>query len=155
MLTNLSATDQPHVRLIAFPHAGGSASAFRDWQDLPPEVELCAVQYAGRGPRRAEDLCTSLAELCDEVIGALRATLDSGLPFAFFGHSFGSLAAVEVAKKLAARSLTVPIALLLSAHPAQGVAIYEAQLSLSQTASDEVRPPTLFPLSLYRAHISL
>jgi surfactin synthase thioesterase subunit len=133
--------DQPHVQLIAFPHAGGSAASFRSWNDLPSEVDVVAVQYPGRGPRHTEPPCTKLDELCDAVIDALRPTLESGLPFAFFGHSFGSLAAVEVAKKLASRGLPVPIALLLSAHPAPGVALDDTQVTLSQTASDEVRRP--------------
>ena len=140
-LTTITPSDRPHVRLIAFPHAGGSAAAFREWTALPTEVEVCAVQYPGRGPRHSEPACSSLDELCDAVISALKPTLDSGLPFAFFGHSFGSLAAAEVAIQLEARGLPTPIALLLSAHAAPGVALDDSQAALSQMPSDEVRRP--------------
>ena len=140
-LTTLTpSSDQPHVRLVAFPHAGGSASTFRDWpRELPPTISLCAVQYPGRGPRHAEVACANLEQLCDSVIDALLPTLDCGLPFAFFGHSFGSIVASEVARELAARHLPVPVALLLSAHPAPGVELDVAQAALSRVVSDEVR----------------
>ena len=58
------------LRLILFPHAGGSASAFRTWE-MPQEFEVYGVQLPGRGPRRGEPACTSLAELVDAVVEAL------------------------------------------------------------------------------------
>ena len=102
------------ARLIAFPHAGGSAAAYRDWE-LPAELELWAVQPAGRGARYSVRAATSLDELRDEVIEALKPTLDTGVPFAFFGHSFGCVLAVEVARALDQRALPLPLVLLLSA----------------------------------------
>ena len=133
----IKASDSPVCRVFLFPHAGAGATAYRDWE-LPPDFDLVAVQQPGRGPSRAEPACTSLDQLREAVIAALRPTLDEGVPFAFFGHSFGSLAAVEVARGLADRGLAAPLALFLSAHPAPGVTLDDAQHNLSQTATDEV-----------------
>ncbi len=138
-LQTVRASDEAHVRLVCFPHAGGSASAYRDLA-LPPEVEICAVQPPGRGPRRAEPACGSFKELTDAVIEALRPTLEAGMPFAFFGHSFGSLCAVEVTRALTERGFRTPLALFLSAHPAPSKSFGSEQDSLSKASTDEVGP---------------
>ena len=65
-LTTLSEAETTHAVLVAFTHAGGSATSYRDWR-LPPHVELRAVQYPGRGPRRNDAFAPSLAALCDAV----------------------------------------------------------------------------------------
>lgn len=86
-------------RLVCFPHAGGAASAFRDWPALlPPGVELMAVQYPGRQNRRAEPCVEQMDELADRIAHALSPHL--GVPVAFFGHSMGSSVAYEVALRL-------------------------------------------------------
>ena len=131
-------SDEAQLRLFAFPHAGASTSAYREW-DLPPLFELWAYQPAGRGSRFSEPAASNLHELVDSVVDALRPTLDAGVPVAFFGHSFGCLVAVEVARRLADLGLPTPLTLLLSAHPAPGVALDGAQATLSQSRTDEVR----------------
>src|SRR5205814_8095171 len=77
------------LRLVCFPHAGGSASAYRSWPDsLPGDIELLAVRYPGRQDRLREPCLTSVAELADAVTGALTPYLDR--PVALFGHSMGA-----------------------------------------------------------------
>ena len=107
MLTLLKAQESPHARLICFPHAGGSSTAFRAWE-LPEHMELWAVQPPGRGPRFAEPEIESLEALCEAIVDALRPTLDEGVPYCFFGHSFGCVVAVEVSHRLAERGLRAP-----------------------------------------------
>ena len=138
-LVNLKPQEGAHVRLIAFPHAGGSANAYRTWDDLPPEVELWAMQPPGRWPRHAEAPCGSFEELRDGILEALRPTIDAGVPFAFFRHSFGCIVAVEVARALKDWALPLPLTLLLSAHPAPGLTLEGSQAALSQNRTDEVR----------------
>ncbi|HZH03347.1 MAG TPA: thioesterase domain-containing protein, partial [Myxococcaceae bacterium] len=61
------------VRLFCFPHAGGGASAYRQWADLVPEwVEICAVQLPGRETRFGERPFEALAPLLDAVMPAVR-----------------------------------------------------------------------------------
>ena len=138
----LRPNEDSQLRLIAFPHAGASATAYREWQ-LPAPYELWAFQPAGRGQRFSEPEASSLRELVNDVVDALRPTLDTGVPVAFFGHSFGCIVAVEVARRLIDLCLPTPLTLLLSAHPAPGVALDAAQATLSQSPTDAVRPGTL------------
>ena len=51
-----------------------------------------------------------------EITAALTPLLD--LPFAFFGHSLGSIVGFEVVRELRRRQLPLPIALLVSSHTA-------------------------------------
>jgi surfactin synthase thioesterase subunit len=84
------------VRLVCFPHAGGSASFFVPVSArLAPAVDVFAVQYPGRQDRRAEPNIGSIAGLADEIHRALDGLLDG--PTAFFGHSMGAVLAYEVA----------------------------------------------------------
>jgi pyochelin biosynthetic protein PchC len=92
------------LQLVCFPHAGGSASAFRGWTaHLPPTVELVAVQYPGREDRFGEPMVDDMAVLVDAVSDALAATLDR--PYVLFGHSMGSAVAYETAQELRRRGV--------------------------------------------------
>ncbi|MFD6906878.1 thioesterase II family protein [Streptomyces sp. NPDC060077] len=111
------AAREPHVRLVCFPHAGGAASAYRDWgRLLPPGVDLLAVQYPGRQNRMKEPCVENMAELADRIAAALTPYL--GLPLAFFGHSMGSSVAYEVALRLERCSGLVLDRLFVSGRPA-------------------------------------
>lgn len=104
-------------RLFCFPYAGGTAVAYRTWQDdFPGHVEVCAVEPPGRRHRIREEPFRRLPELADAVIEALAAEFDA--PFAFFGHSLGALVAFEVARRLAGGAGPRPAALFLSSAAA-------------------------------------
>ncbi|MDQ1026936.1 surfactin synthase thioesterase subunit [Streptomyces umbrinus] len=107
----------PRLRLVCFPHAGGSAQLFRGWAArLPPDIELLAVRYPGRQERLAEPCRTDMATLADEITTALLPRLDG--PLALFGHSMGSSVAYETALRLESRHGVVPRRLLVSARSA-------------------------------------
>lgn len=97
---------EPHsnVRLICFPHAGGSASYYRPFtESLSPQVEVLSIQYPGRQERFQEKLIDNIPELADEACRALLPWCDR--PFALFGHSMGAIAAFEVARRLRHRGV--------------------------------------------------
>jgi medium-chain acyl-[acyl-carrier-protein] hydrolase len=105
------------LRLFCFPYAGGSTAIYRKWPEgLPPDVELCPVQLAGRGSRLREPPFTRMPALIDELGKALRPYLDK--PFAFFGHSMGAIIAFELARFLRREGSPQPAHLFVSGRRA-------------------------------------
>lgn len=91
--------DRDAVRLVCFPHAGGSASYYFPLsRALAPRVEVLAVQYPGRQERSREVASGCIHELADRIAEAAEGWL--GRPTAFFGHSMGATLAFEVAHRL-------------------------------------------------------
>src|SRR5437763_15736405 len=87
------------LRMFCFPYAGGSPVMFRGWSDgLPPGVDICSIQFPGRGSRLLEPPPTQMMPLVDATARALLPYLDR--PFVFFGHSLGALISFELAQLL-------------------------------------------------------
>lgn len=102
------------MRLYCFPHSGGSAGEYLRWAHQLPDVEVWGIQLPGRGNRIEDPPLTTMPSL----VQALVAEVDFSGPFAFFGHSLGSLVAYETALGLRRLGLAGPEALLLSAYGA-------------------------------------
>ncbi|MCX4849529.1 thioesterase II family protein [Streptomyces sp. NBC_00893] len=112
------------IRLVCFPHAGGAAGTFRAWAvDAPADVEVYAVQYAGRGDRFHEEAAGSMDALVGPIATDLLRAQFGAAPenVVLFGHSMGAVAAYETARLLAARG-QAPAALIVSGHPAPALA---------------------------------
>ncbi|MFF7246358.1 thioesterase II family protein [Embleya sp. NPDC008237] len=108
-------TPHPLPRLVALPHAGGSASFwFPLSAALKNRAEVLGVQYPGRQDRRAEPLIDDVATLADRITAALDPWLDDGRPLILFGHSMGAVLGFEVARRLRVR----PAALIVSGRRA-------------------------------------
>lgn len=112
-------------RLICFPHAGGSASAFRPWRAvMPPDVTLHVMQYPGRESRFGEPLIDRMPDLARLLTDEL---MSQGIrrPYVLLGHSMGAAVAYEVAQELRRRGqpgpdLLVPCARQSPAEPRRG-----------------------------------
>lgn len=105
------------MRLYCFPHAGGAAHAFEEWQkELPTSIEVAAIELSGRGRRFDESLMLDFDRHVDEVAQSIGDHPD--MPAAYFGHSMGALMAFEVIRRLRAAGKPRPLCLFVSAHRA-------------------------------------
>jgi medium-chain acyl-[acyl-carrier-protein] hydrolase len=89
-----------HARrcLVIAPHAGGNAQVFRDWTAfVPPDTDLFAIQYPGRGARMGEAPYTDVRAIASEVAPILMQQFPSTTVF-LYGHSMGAFVVYEVAK---------------------------------------------------------
>jgi surfactin synthase thioesterase subunit len=91
--------DADAVRLVCFPHAGGSASFYHPVSArFAPAAEVLSLQYPGRQDRRKEPCVEDLGRLADLIAERLLALDDR--PCVFFGHSMGAALAFETAWRL-------------------------------------------------------
>ncbi|MFE4263623.1 thioesterase II family protein [Streptomyces sp. NPDC056883] len=87
---------EARARLFCVPHGGGGPSSFARWvPGMAPDVEVCLVHLPGREGRLREAPLADLRQIATRVAEAMAPLLD--LPFAFFGHSMGSIIAYEAA----------------------------------------------------------
>jgi surfactin synthase thioesterase subunit len=118
------------LRLFCFHHAGVGASVYRHWGfDLPPTVEVAAIQLPGRGNRFTEPPIADIPLLVDALASNLAPHLEGR--FAFFGHSMGAVLAYELAHALRNRGLPSPCHLIVSLSPKLTFAMVESRLRFS------------------------
>jgi medium-chain acyl-[acyl-carrier-protein] hydrolase len=104
--------------LFCFPFAGGGANFFRAWRDaLAPAIAVRPVQLPAREARLREPAIAGLEPMIDALLEGLRGALGER-PFAFFGHSMGTLLAYELTVRLREEGLTGPVALIVSGRMA-------------------------------------
>jgi surfactin synthase thioesterase subunit len=166
-LVRFFSTPKPPARavVLAFPHAGGSASAYASWPArLPGWLDLCAFAAPGREGASGEPPCTSWPEL---AALAEQAAAELDLPLVLFGHSFGAWIAYDVAHRLAAAGRP-PLHLFLAgarpphlagpplARPRDERSLLAYVRALGGTSEDVLRDPELRDslLSALRADFS-
>ncbi|MEL7048311.1 MAG: alpha/beta fold hydrolase, partial [Pseudomonadota bacterium] len=111
--------------LICFPHGGGGATSYRKIMEAAgPDLDVIAVQLAGRGPRIHEPAIDSLVEVLNELVPVLVKTIDR--PYALFGHSVGALLAFECALRLEQSVSEPPLGLFVSSYPDPACSIDDA-----------------------------
>jgi surfactin synthase thioesterase subunit len=103
----------PSLRLICLPYAGGSAATYVPWAaQLPPEVELIAVQPPGRGSRMGEAPFSDMEPLVRELLSVFPEVIDR--PYLLFGHSLGSRVAFELALQCQRIGWPLPVSFIAS-----------------------------------------
>lgn len=106
------------IRLFCFPYAGGSAAVYLQWKDfLDKSIHLYPVELAGRGQRIGQPLYHSLEEAVDDIFGQIRFDL-LHLPYAFYGHSMGTLLAYHLSLKIRQKSYPGPAHVFFSGRGA-------------------------------------
>lgn len=101
------------VRLLCFPHAGSSAAAYGLWPaKLPRDVEVCPIEYPGRGSRRSERPFVRVHALVAGLLAGIAPMLTT--PFGVFGHSMGALIAFEFVRQLYRHGMSKPVGLFVA-----------------------------------------
>jgi surfactin synthase thioesterase subunit len=122
------------VRLICFPHAGGSVGSFRRPAGLlPGTVEPTAVQPPGRQDRYAVPLTGVMTELAEQIHRELAPGFDR--PTAFLGHSMGNTVVFETARLPRPRPAQPLVALFAPARKTRTSAGPPASTSTSRSGS--------------------
>jgi len=108
------------TKLYCFPYAGGSASSiYSKWKNhLKDSIELCPIELAGRGKRFSVPFYNDLDEVVEDVYSIIEADIKSGVDYAFYGHSFGSILSYELAHKINEKGLNPPKHLFFSGNKA-------------------------------------
>lgn len=115
------------ARIFTLPYSGGGASLFRTWgADLPPELEVCAIQLPGREVRISEPPFRAADALVEALRPELASRLD--LPFVIFGHSMGAVVAFALTRALVRAGGPTPRRLLVSARPAPHLTLRHAPM---------------------------
>ena len=103
------------VRLFCLHYLGGGASVFREWGEaLGPDIEVCAIQLPGREERIDETPIDNMPDMVEAIWPHIEPLLDK--PFAFYGHSMGSMISYELIKAIAERKQLHPLHFWASAY---------------------------------------
>jgi medium-chain acyl-[acyl-carrier-protein] hydrolase len=110
------------LKLLAFPYAGSSSMYYYKWKrHMPDEIDFVPVELAGRGSRTRDPLYATFDEAVQDVYRQIDGLIADG-PYAFFGHSMGSLLAYELAHMLKEQGRHEPIMMFLSGRWAPHIA---------------------------------
>ncbi|HEX3048418.1 MAG TPA: thioesterase domain-containing protein [Bacillota bacterium] len=102
------------LKLFCLPYAGGSGMIYNQWKkSFHGLIQLCPIELAGRGVRFSEPFYASIAQAVDDVYELIKNELEQ-TPYAFFGHSMGSLLIYELVRKIENSGFAGPVHLFLS-----------------------------------------
>ncbi len=109
------------VKLFCFPYAGGAAASYNQWRPLlDPVIEFRPIELAARGRRMREPNYNSIDDAVEDVYKIINAELTQG-PYALYGHSMGTMIAIELAYKIKKNGLPAPIHIIFSGRCAPQV----------------------------------
>lgn len=117
--------EEPRLRVICFHNEGsaesnftGPGTALRAWAEECRAVEVCAVDYPGRGKLLKARRPATIEALALELLAVLHAKLADAVPYAVWGHGVGAWVAFELLLVARAAGLPMPLAGLFMAFPA-------------------------------------
>lgn len=116
--------------IFCFTYAGGTAAFFDLIEKDMPSVDLIKLEYAGHGSRHREKVYDSFDDLADDML--LRVQKQITEDYALLGYSMGSIAVVEVLRRIIDTKLPLPRHVFIAAHEPH------AKSELSGFTSDEM-----------------
>ncbi len=136
-LPDLRAGSVTNLHLYCFPYAGSNASIFQSWHAyFPKPISICPVHLPGRGTRFQELPIKQFPLVVEAIADAIQCHVD--VPYAFFGHSLGSLIAFEVIQRLQARGMPLPVHFIASGCVAPSLVEHLVRNPLSELPEKEL-----------------
>ncbi len=109
--------NDPQLRLICFPYAGGNAGTYVNWvKNIPSTVELIAIEPPGRAVRMLEQPFDDMNTLIGDLLPHYQHLIDR--PYIVFGHSLGGRMAYDISLKCQLLGLRLPSHFIASASRA-------------------------------------
>lgn len=103
-LKKSSLPEEERISLICVPYAGGSAITYQPLSmQMPPEMELYAIEIPGHDYSRRDDALLSLQETARLCVEEIKQTIKG--PIALYGHCVGGALTIEIARQLEAQKL--------------------------------------------------
>jgi surfactin synthase thioesterase subunit len=125
------------MKLFCIPFAGGSSYSYKGLSDeLHSSVEAVMLELPGRGRRFPEPLLTDAHAIADDLYKQVTAQLHE--PYAFYGHSLGSLLAFLLTRRIMNDGHRKPLYLFLSGCEAPSVLPREIRHLLPKREFKEV-----------------
>ena len=110
-----------NIKLFCFPWAGGTATLYYKWKKLLDEsIELLPIELSGRGSRYNSPPYNTFSEAVEDTFESIKDDLN-GSPYAFFGHSMGTLIAYELCHKIKDMGIKEPAHIFMSGRWAPSI----------------------------------
>jgi medium-chain acyl-[acyl-carrier-protein] hydrolase len=109
------------LKLFCFSHAGGSSVGFVRWKSLlDPSISIYPVDLNGRGKKGSLPFYTGIEEAVKDLSTFIMNAAGSE-PYAFIGHSMGTIIAYEMCHYLKRVGFNEPVAVFFSGRSAPDV----------------------------------
>ncbi|MBC5689815.1 thioesterase [Mediterraneibacter sp. NSJ-55] len=106
------------MKLFCFTYAGGTAAFYDELKELlfPSGIEIRAIDYAGHGSRRSEELYKNFDDLACDLYKTVINEIYDQEEYALMGYSMGTIAVAEVMKLICKEKVKQPVHIFLAAH---------------------------------------
>lgn len=117
----MTASENLHqINLFCFPFAGASFYAYKPFEKyLPNHIRVVGIDLPGHGRRMREPLLTDIKEMVRDIWAIIKDDLN--FPYAFYGHSLGTLLAYELTVRVIRQGKPLPLRLFLSGRAGPSV----------------------------------
>ena len=105
-------------KIYGLTYAGGTADFYSTLKDILYDegIDFVPLEYAGHGRRRKEASYKDFTQLSEDMTEHLIQNLQTDERYYLMGYSMGTIAVVEILKRLIAMKYRLPAAVILAAH---------------------------------------
>ncbi|MGN6601364.1 MAG: thioesterase II family protein [Ginsengibacter sp.] len=102
------------MKIVLLPFAGGNRNSYNFLNSyIQTPFELIKCEYPGHGSRSCSKLLLDIDEMVDDQLEYIYHEVGTD-DYIIYGHSMGGLIGYELAKKIAALNLRLPVKLIVS-----------------------------------------